>query len=70
LEYEFPWARLHLSREGVETVFFTPALPMIDLSASMVRQWASLGKDITGLVPECIREDVIRLYGIHDTNEN
>ncbi len=62
LEYEYPWARLHLAREGVETVFLAPEARFADLSSSQVRQWAGLGKDLSGLVPECIREDVESLF--------
>lgn len=62
LEYEYPWARLHFAKAGVETVFLAPEAKFEDLSSSQVRQWASLGKDLTGMVPECIREDVETLF--------
>lgn len=62
LEYEYPWARLHLAREGVETIFLAPEARWADLSSSQVRQWAALGKDLSGLVPECIRKDVETLF--------
>ena len=63
MEYEFPWAKLHYASEGVETLFLAPTNRYPDLSSSMVRQWASLGKDISGMVPDAIRQDVERLYG-------
>jgi len=62
LEYEYPWARLHYAQEGVETVFLAPEAQYADLSSSQVRQWAGLGKNLSGLVPECIREDVENLF--------
>jgi len=63
LEYEFPWARLHWEQMGVETLFLAPVARDTDLSSSMVRQWAGLGKDVSSMVPEVILEDVKALYG-------
>ena len=59
-EYEFQMALMNrkLVREA-ETVFLMPALSWVYLSSSIVKDVASNGGDITGLVPPLVQEAVI-----------
>jgi len=56
-EYEFQMALMNrkLAREA-ETVFLMPALSWVYLSSSIVKDVASNGGDITGLVPPSVAE--------------
>ena len=59
-EYEFQMALMNrkLAREA-ETVFLMPALSWVYLSSSIVKDVASNGGDITGLVPPSVQETII-----------
>ena len=48
---------------NIETIFLMTDISHSFLSSSMVKELAYHGGDITGLVPEAIKKDVIRLYG-------
>lgn len=63
-EYEFQMALAnHKLYSGAETVFLTTSSENMYLSSSVVKQIASLGGDISGLVPPEILEDIKnRLY--------
>jgi pantetheine-phosphate adenylyltransferase len=55
-EYEFQMALMNRRLSpGAETVFLTPKEEYSYLSSRLVREVASLGGDVTGLVPEPIR---------------
>jgi len=56
-EYEFQMALMNrkLAREA-ETVFLMPALSWVYLSSSIVKDVASNGGDVTGLVPPSVAE--------------
>lgn len=60
-EYEFQMALMNrkLARD-TETVFLMPALSWVYLSSSIVKDVASNGGDITGLVPPLVHEAVIK----------
>ncbi len=60
-EYEFQLAHVnnHLNEE-IETLFMVTNLKNSYLSSSIVRELAVHGGDISGLVPECIKEDIIK----------
>ncbi len=60
-EYEFQMALMNrrLAPE-VETVFLTPAEEYSYVSSRLVKQIAALSGDITGLVPEFVRERLVR----------
>lgn len=60
-EYEFQMALTNrkLYPEG-ETVFLTTTAEHMYLSSSLVKQVAGLGGDITGFVPACIQEDILK----------
>ncbi len=63
-EYEFQMAAMNAKlAKDIETIFLMTDINHSFLSSSMVTELAYHGGDITGLVPEAIRKDVIQLYG-------
>lgn len=63
-EYEFQMALTNRKlNPHVETVFLTTTAEHMYLSSSLVKQVAQLGGDITGFVPDCIVEDILRKNG-------
>jgi len=55
-EYEFQMAQMNRELFGeVETVFLTPDTPFSFLSASLVREVAALGGDVSSFVSEPVR---------------
>lgn len=55
-EYEFQMALMNRNLfEDFETVFMMPSVEYAYLSSQLVREVASYGGDITGLVPEVVR---------------
>ena len=63
-EYEFQMALTNKKlNPNVETLFLTPDSHNMYLSSSMVKQVASMGGDISGFVPEVIKQDIMdRIY--------
>ena len=61
-EADFPveseMARLNRHMKGIETVFLIASPAVAFISASWVRQIGRLGGNVSGLVPESIRESV------------
>ncbi|MDP9340593.1 MAG: pantetheine-phosphate adenylyltransferase [Actinomycetota bacterium] len=55
-DYEFQMAQMNHRLAGVETFFMTTNPMWSYLSSSLVRQVASLGGDVTGLVPAVVAE--------------
>ncbi len=63
-EYEFQMAAMNAKlAKDIETIFLMTDISNSFLSSSMVKELAYHGGDITGLVPDAIKEDVIQLYG-------
>jgi len=63
-EYEFQMAAMNAKlAKNIETIFLMTDISHSFLSSSMVKELAYHGGDITGLVPEVIKKDVIKLYG-------
>lgn len=63
-EYEYQMAAMNAKlAKDIETIFLMTDINLSFLSSSMVKELASHGGDITGLVPDAIKEDVIKLYG-------
>ena len=62
-EYEFQMALMNrkLAREA-ETVFLMPALSWVYLSSSIVKDVATNGGDISGLVPEAVEKALARKF--------
>jgi len=68
-ESEFEQAQLNRKMyPGLETVFIMAAAEHSFLSSSVVREVASLGGDVRGLVPEGILETVREIYSSPDGN--
>ncbi len=62
-EYEFQMALTNKKlNPNMETVFFTSRSEYMYLSSGAVRQVAALGGDITGFVPEIIKDKVIEKF--------
>ena len=60
-ENEFQMAVLNKTLEpDIETLFMMTSLNYLYLSSSVVRELASNGGKIDGLVPECIRDEVLK----------
>ena len=56
-EYEFQMALMNRRLwPPVETVFLTPKEEVLYLSSRLVREVVALGGDVTGLVPDAVRE--------------
>ena len=58
-EYELPMAQMNSHLTGVETVFVPGAAGTTFVSSSLVKEVAGLGGDITGLVPDFVRDAVL-----------
>lgn len=62
-EYEFQMALLNRRLQPeVETIFLMTAAEYSYLSSSIVKEIARLGGDIIGLVPEAVRQALLRKY--------
>lgn len=64
-EYEFQMALLnkHLASE-VETIFMMTNINYSYLSSSAVKELARFGGNIDGLVPDCIKDDVMKKFKV------
>lgn len=63
LAYERPMATMNRHLTGIETIFM-PADPALDhVSSSLVKQVAAYGGDVTGLVPDVVRDALVALRG-------
>ena len=61
--YELPMAVMNRHLTGVETLFL-PGDPRLDhVSSSLVKQVAAYGGDVTGLVPDVVRDALVALRG-------
>ena len=62
-EYEFQLAHVNNHLDGeIETLFMVTNLKNSYLSSSIIRELAFHGGEISGLVPECIKEDIIKKF--------
>lgn len=60
-EFEFQQALINKKLNAdMETIFVNTSSENMYLSSSVVKQICELGGDISDLVPECIREDVVQ----------
>ena len=59
-EYELPMAQMNSHLTGVETVFVPTTASLGYVSSSLVKEVASLGGDVTGLVPPAVHERLRR----------
>lgn len=60
-DYELQMAQTnHMLDENIDTVFLTTGLEYSYISSSTVKEIAMFGGDISGLVPECVKEDILK----------
>ena len=59
--YEQPMALMNRHLTGVETVFLPGDPSLASVSSSLIKQVAGLGGDVTGLVPEAVRDALVSL---------
>lgn len=57
--YEQPMAVMNRHLTGIETVFLPGAPSFVQVSSSLVKQVASLGGDVSGLVPDEVRDALV-----------
>jgi len=63
-EFEFQMAHMnHKLAPGVETVFLVTGADEFFISSSVVREIASLGGNVEGLVPDVVRERLLARFG-------
>ncbi|MDO5503829.1 MAG: pantetheine-phosphate adenylyltransferase [Actinomycetia bacterium] len=58
--YEEPMALMNRHLTGIETVFLPGDPSLVSVSSSLIKQVASLGGDVTGLVPDEVRDALPR----------
>ena len=58
-DYELQMAQMNLSLQGVETMFMTTNPPYSFLSSSLVKEVATYGGDVSGLVPEAVHARLV-----------
>ena len=62
-EYELQMAQMNRELAGIETLFVPTAPQVGHLSSSLVKQIATFGGDVSGLVPKAVHE---RLLGMRE----
>ena len=65
-EYELPMAQMNSHLTDVETVFLPGAVGNAFVSSSLIKEVATLGGDVRGLVPETVRERLVRRLAERD----
>ena len=65
-DYELQMAQMNSSLAPVETVFVPTSPEWSFLASSLVKEVATFGGDVTGLVPEFVRELLITRLGERD----
>lgn len=58
-EYELPMAQMNSHLTGVETVFVPTTAALGYVSSSLVKEVASLGGDVSGLVPASVHDRLV-----------
>lgn len=58
-EYELPMAQMNSHLTRVETVFLPGAVGNTFVSSSLVKEVCALGGDVTGLVPDLVRDRLV-----------
>lgn len=70
-EYELQMALLNKNQSPeIETLFMMSNINYSFLSSSMVKELARYGGDITGLVPECIEDDIKSKFTVKQLRED
>jgi pantetheine-phosphate adenylyltransferase len=63
LGYELPMALMNRHLTGVETVFLAGDPALEHVSSSLVKEVAAYGGDVSGLVPDEVRDRLVALRG-------
>jgi pantetheine-phosphate adenylyltransferase len=63
LGYELPMALMNRHLTGVETVFLAGDPTLEHVSSSLVKEVAAYGGDVTGMVPDQVRDRLVALRG-------
>jgi pantetheine-phosphate adenylyltransferase len=58
-DYELQMAQMNLGLQGVETMFMTTNPQYSFLSSSLVKEVATYGGDVSGLVPEAVHQRLL-----------
>ncbi len=58
-DYELPMAQMNAHLAGIETVFLPGAVGATFVSSSLVKEVCAMGGDVTGLVPDSIRDRLV-----------
>ena len=61
--YELPMALMNRHLSGVETVYVTADPRLEHVSSSLVKQVSAYGGDVTGLVPDVVRDALVQRRG-------
>ena len=64
-DYELQMAQMNLGLQGVETMFMTTNPQYSFLSSSLVKEVATYGGDVSGLVPDVVHQRL--LARVHDS---
>jgi pantetheine-phosphate adenylyltransferase len=62
-EYELPMAQMNSHLTGVETVFVPTNAALGYISSSLVKEVASLGGDVSALVPPAVHARMLAVLG-------
>ncbi len=65
-EYELPMAQMNSHLTSVETVFLPGAVGNAFVSSSLIKEVATLGGDVRGLVPDAVHEQLVRRLAERD----
>jgi pantetheine-phosphate adenylyltransferase len=64
--YELPMANMNHHLTGVETLFLVAAPEWQHVSSSLIKEVVRYGGDVTGLVPDAVREGLVERVGRRD----
>jgi pantetheine-phosphate adenylyltransferase len=65
-EYEFQLANMNRALSPkIESIFLTPSEKLSYISSSLVKEIGSLGGDISGFVPSCVRDSLALKFNNH-----
>lgn len=61
--YEIPMASMNRHLSGIETIFLPGDPAVAHISSSLIKEVCALGGDISGLVPDPVRDALVALRG-------
>lgn len=65
-EYELPMAQMNSHLTDIETVFLPGAVGNAFVSSSLIKEVATLGGDVRGLVPDAVHDRLVRRLAERD----